>query len=82
MIALIFALTLSWVDNSALEDGYYVLRKLQIDKTFAYITTLPPNSTRYVDQNVRKNRTYCYRIVAFKGEIREYSNADCQKNIR
>jgi hypothetical protein len=82
MIALIFALTLSWTDNSGVEDGYYVLRKLQTDRTFSYVTTLPANSTRYVDANLRKNRTYCYRTVAFKGEIREYSNADCQKNIR
>lgn len=82
MIALLFALTLSWMDNSQVEDGYYVLRKQQTDRTWTYVATLPPNSTRFVDTNLRKNRTYCYRTVVFKDQIREYSNAECQKNTQ
>jgi hypothetical protein len=82
MLALALALTLSWVDNSQVEDGFYVARKLQSDKTFVLIATLPPNTTRFVDRNVKKNRTYCYQIIDFKGQERGYSNVDCQKNIR
>lgn len=80
MIPLIFALTLTWLDNSQYEDGFYILRKVQSDKTFQIVATLPPNTRRYVDTDLKKNKTYCYYVVAYKGQEREYSNADCQKN--
>ena len=66
MIALFFTLILSWTDNSLVEDGYRVYRQAQGNKNFQQVATLSAGTTRWVDTGTRRNRTYCYFVVAFK----------------
>ena len=57
----------SWTDNATDEDGYYVLRKLPADASFATIATLPANATTFMDCGVSPSTSYQYQVLAFKG---------------
>ena len=81
MIALAFALILTWTDNSLVEDGYRVYRQAQGNKNFAQVATLPAGTVRWVDTGTRRNRTYCYFVVAYKaGAEGGYSNVKCARD--
>ncbi len=60
-------ITLTWKDNSQVEDGYVIERKLSAETSFAVIDTLKGSGDKYVDKNIEQNRTYIYRIKAYKG---------------
>ena len=60
-------ITLTWKDNSQVEDGYVIERKLSADTSFTVIDTLKGSGDKYVDKNVEQNQTYFYRIKAYKG---------------
>ena len=59
------SITLSWTDNSAVEDGYAITRFEQ-GGVESYITTLPPNTVSYRDAGVRPDVAYTYRVLAMK----------------
>jgi hypothetical protein len=52
---------LNWLDNSASETAYHVLRKTGLNGTYTQID-LPANSTGYQDKNLTENTTYYYKI--------------------
>jgi len=64
--------TFNWPDNSTIEDGYTIQRKVgscspanqwsQAD----VISTLPVNSTTFSESGLNPGAIYCYRIQAFK----------------
>jgi len=68
------SITLTWTDNSAVEDGYNVSR---LDATGAWtdIATLAPNAVSYRDAGVTADMTYTYRVQALKdGGFSDYTN--------
>ena len=59
-------IALTWTDNSSVEEGFLVFRKLSTDSTWStdhYASTVA-NVTTYTDTNVVKGKTYNYKIVA------------------
>lgn len=68
-------ITLSWTDNSDVEDGYIIERKAGSDASFTVIDSLKGSGEEYKDQTVEQGQAYTYRIKAFKGKAEsEYSN--------
>ena len=68
------SITLSWTDNSAVEDGYLVART-EVGGTETNIATLPPNTVTYRDASVRTDVAYTYRVLATKdGGLSSQSN--------
>ena len=69
---------LSWTDNSAVEDGYWVLRYDcydYYDCGYFIIAELPPNTTSFLDVGLSSDTWYSYYVVAFKdGGTSDYSN--------
>lgn len=74
-------LTLTWNDNSGIETDYLVLRADNPNNPkFNVIYTLPPNSTRFIDTTVKKNKRYCYIVEAVNKPLNlgGYTNVYCQ----
>jgi fibronectin type 3 domain-containing protein len=66
--------TLTWRDNSGVEDQYEVQRSVD-GGSFSALTTLPPNSASYRDAAIAVKSTYWYRIQARKdGGVSDNSN--------
>ncbi|MDB4871676.1 MAG: hypothetical protein JWL97_2680 [Gemmatimonadales bacterium] len=59
------SITLSWTDNSSVEDGFKVYRMEQ-GGAWADIATLPPNVVTYRDAGVRADVPYTYHVQALK----------------
>jgi fibronectin type 3 domain-containing protein len=59
-------LNLSWNDNSNIETGFELQRKMGAGGTYASVTAspLPPNTTSYMDTALTPGVTYYYRIRA------------------
>lgn len=60
------AASLTWTDAAANEQGYHIERRDAKDETVVFnrITTLPANSTAFIDVTVQPNLTYAYRVIA------------------
>lgn len=54
---------LSWADNSVNESGFRIERESG-DGIFSAITSLPPNSTSFLDVTVVAGKTYAYKVFA------------------
>jgi len=68
-------ITLSWTDNSEVEDGYVIERKLSEETFFTVIDTLKGSGNEYIDPDAVQGQTYFYRIKAYKGSAEsDYSN--------
>jgi hypothetical protein len=63
--ALAAQLQLSWVDNSANEDGFKIDRMSGTSGAFVAIATVGANVTSYTDPNLSDGTNYCYRVKAF-----------------
>lgn len=70
------AINLTWVDNSAVETGFRLERKMGTFEVFAPYAMLAANATSFVDTSVTPGNTYFYRILAYNqnGES-AFSNA-------
>ena len=58
-------ITLTWRDNSEVEDGYIIERKFSEETSFTVVDTLQGSESEYVD-HVEAGQTYVYRIKAYK----------------
>lgn len=68
------SITVTWTDNSAVEDGYKVSR-LDATGVWTDIAALAPNAVSYRDAGVTVDITYTYRVQALKdGGFSDYSN--------
>lgn len=69
-------IVLQWEDLSTNESGFTIERVRGITGTaWTELTSLPAETTRYVDQVDGANETYWYRVRAFQGdELSDYSN--------
>lgn len=68
---------LQWRDNSAVEQGFYILRSddgVHWDK----IDTLNANSAHYTDAGLHASSRYIYKVAAFnaEGEVANFSNRE------
>ncbi|MEN3047367.1 MAG: fibronectin type III domain-containing protein [Candidatus Caldarchaeales archaeon] len=59
-------ISLAWQDNSANEEGFIVERS-EDGRTFSAIGRTGQNAASYTDGTVRGERTYYYRVRAFRG---------------
>ena len=59
-----YSIELSWNDSAFDEDEYEIERSLVETGPYTLYATLTANSTYFMDQNVEKGTTYCYRISA------------------
>ncbi|MEW5767698.1 MAG: T9SS type A sorting domain-containing protein [bacterium] len=56
---------LSWTDNSTIELGFYLERKVGAGGTYTQIATLGINVTTYQDMPLAAQTTYYYRVKAY-----------------
>jgi len=56
---------LAWTDTSSDESGFQLQRSTD-NVTFTTIATRASNVTTYADTGLKRNRTYYYRVRAFK----------------
>jgi hypothetical protein len=59
---------LTWIDNSADEDGFRIERREGQTGAWVEIGTVGPDHTDYADLNPEPDTEYCYRVVAFSSE--------------
>ncbi len=65
---------LTWMDNSANENGFKIVKAVKGQKDYKLVCTLAPNTTTYEDARIIPGTTYLYRIVSFNDFGRtEYS---------
>jgi hypothetical protein len=57
-------LTLSWQDNSDNEDDFAIERRTGTTGAYSQVASVAANVTSYVDTNVNRGITYCYRVQA------------------
>ncbi|MCS7213950.1 MAG: PQQ-binding-like beta-propeller repeat protein [Candidatus Calescibacterium sp.] len=57
----------TWIDNSAIEDGFRIERRLFLVGTYSEIATVGPNVQEYIDTGLTPSTKYCYRVRAYKG---------------
>ena len=68
-------ITLTWKDNSTINDGYVIERKQSPDTSFIVLDTLKGSGNEYIDKNVEQGQSYSYRIKAYKDTLEsEYSD--------
>jgi hypothetical protein len=71
-------LAVTWQDNSSNEDNFQVERKIGTGGTHSQIAVVAANTTSYVDANVTRGFTYCYRVRAENSYgVSAYSNETC-----
>jgi titin len=56
--------TLSWTDNSSNESGFRILRRLASGTTFTTVTTVPANTTSYLNVGLAASTRYTYAVAA------------------
>jgi len=77
-VALWASLTVSWVDHTGGLASTSIERRLQASPQYVEVATALPGVGDYLDDGLRKNRWYCYRVRAwFAGESSDYSNEAC-----
>ncbi len=69
------SVTISWNDQSALEDGYEIHRAIETGG-FTYHSEVGQNQTGFTDVNLESGKKYRYKVRAFKNEseVRRYSD--------
>lgn len=87
MIAIVLALmmavgppqlTISWTDNSGGVAWTALERRTGVEG-FKLVIQLEPGVNQFVDRNVKRKRTYCYRAFAYTGpdNYSPYSDVVC-----
>ncbi|MEM1945784.1 MAG: fibronectin type III domain-containing protein [Candidatus Caldarchaeum sp.] len=61
-------IVLSWRDNSVGEDGF-VIERSEDGKVFSAIGRTAPNAISFADASVEREKTYLYRVRAFRGSV-------------
>ncbi|TAK62121.1 MAG: fibronectin type III domain-containing protein, partial [Bacteroidetes bacterium] len=58
-------IALSWVDNTASENGFRLERAFTGSNSYAIIASLSKGTTTYRDKNLQPSTNYTYRVQAF-----------------
>ena len=68
-------ISLAWLDNSSVEDGYIIEREQSSQITFMILDSLEENAISYTDKEIEQGQTYTYRVKAYKDSAASnYSN--------
>jgi len=62
-------ITLNWMDNSSVEDGYIIERSASTNTSYTQLSSVAANVTSFNDLNVQNGVTYYYRVKAYKGTV-------------
>jgi hypothetical protein len=62
------AITLKWKDNSKIELGFVIQRRIEGANTFITIDSVDANLTTFIDDKVDEITNYTYRVFAFNAE--------------
>lgn len=69
------SVTLSWKDNSYIEEGFSLERKDGENNNYTEIASIEKNQTEYTDTDLTGSETYYYRLLAFNSAGNsDYSN--------
>jgi fibronectin type 3 domain-containing protein len=69
-------INLFWKDNSNVEDGFKIERKLGISGSYSVIVTTGDGVTNYANNGLNPDTVYYYRVYAFNSQGNSiYSNA-------
>ncbi|NQU68117.1 MAG: fibronectin type III domain-containing protein [Candidatus Marinimicrobia bacterium] len=60
------SILLNWDDNSSIETGYNVNRKIE-NGSFEFLTMIEENTSNYTDNNIINGLHYRYRVYAISG---------------
>lgn len=71
--------TLTWQDNSNIETGYIVERKVD-NSNWSVIARLPANTTSYADNNLTSG-TYYYRVKAAYNTEKSYQSNEASITV-
>src|SRR5205085_8774031 len=72
------AVSITWVDNAATEDGFRVQRSASSAGPWETAATTGPNVTSYSDGGRASEQSVCYRVTAFNAPgDSPTSNVDC-----
>ena len=55
----------TWIDNSGVEDGFRIERRVGQSGDFEAIDTVGPNVQYYADTSCDPGTEYCYQIIAY-----------------
>jgi len=68
-------INLTWKDNSANEEGFYVYRTT--GSNYRKVAILPANTTSYSDSSLTRETTYWYKVTAYNdgGESNSFNEA-------
>ncbi|SNB47458.1 DUF2341 domain-containing protein [Geobacter sp. DSM 9736] len=72
-----YAIRLSWVDNSANEEGFRIERRLGENGAWVPVTTVSPGTTEFLDTGLDEGNYYYYRVWAYNAatiDDPDYSN--------
>jgi hypothetical protein len=68
-------ISLTWTNNSSIEDGNVIERKQNSQTSYSVIDTLKGSGNQYVDSNAVEGQTYVYRVKAYNNSfVSSYSN--------
>jgi hypothetical protein len=68
-------ITLKWIENSTIEDGYIIERKQSPQTSFTVLDTLKGSGNEYIDNKANQAQAYTYRTKAYKDSVEsDYSN--------
>lgn len=59
--------TLTWTDNSAIEDGYEIQRTISSPVAYLPLDTVVANSTSFIDTTAVAGTSYIYKVRALSG---------------
>ncbi|MBN9386384.1 MAG: fibronectin type III domain-containing protein, partial [Chitinophagaceae bacterium] len=55
---------INWTDNSSNETGFEIYRSTSFSGTYSIVSTVPANTTSFVDSTVQASTKYFYRVQA------------------
>ncbi len=73
---------LQWTDNSSVEEGFRIDRRIGYGGWEEAVATVPADSTRWMDDITLPAATVTYRIVAYNGTFNSLISEEATTNVR
>lgn len=75
----VYRVNVKWSKNTR-ATKYYVFRKMEGKKVFKRVATT--TQAKYIDKNIKKNKTYSYKIQAIYSNSKLNSDKTAEYNIK